>query len=86
MIKTKHLRKTIKIDIDNYIDIIIHDPLFSEIRKRGHANFVWFIKFERISKEEKEIVCEDVPKCVILNIPENTRHDSNPLGELVQFK
>lgn len=29
------------------VDVILSDPLFTEVRDRSNANFLWFIKFER---------------------------------------
>lgn len=34
-----------------YAETIIGDPLFSEVRDRSNANFLWFIKFERSFRE-----------------------------------
>lgn len=44
----------------NYIEAvanqIIVDPVFTEVRDRSNANFLWFIKFERsFSEAEKEV-------------------------------
>lgn len=33
--------------LSGLIDIILTDPLFTEVRDRSNANFLWFIKFER---------------------------------------
>lgn len=33
--------------LTNMVEIILADPLFTEIRDRSNANFLWFIKFER---------------------------------------
>ena len=37
-----------------YINTIVSDALFTEVRDRSNANFLWFIKFER-SFQEKEL-------------------------------
>lgn len=39
--------------------IIIDDPIFVEVRDRGNANFLWFIKFERSFKEAESDLCLD---------------------------
>ena len=34
-----------------YANIIMNDPIFTEVRDRSNANFLWFVKFERSFKE-----------------------------------
>ncbi len=34
--------------------VIIDDPIFTEVRDRSSANFLWFIKFERAFKETEQ--------------------------------
>lgn len=34
-----------------YAKMIIEDPIFTEVRDRSNANFLWFIKFERSFRE-----------------------------------
>jgi|GEM_PF-830968 len=36
------------------VDIILSDPLFTEVRDRSNANFLWFIKFERSFRASEE--------------------------------
>ncbi|HEY8963342.1 MAG TPA: hypothetical protein VIN59_02640, partial [Alphaproteobacteria bacterium] len=36
------------------IEIILADPLFTEVRDRSNANFLWFIKFERSFRASEE--------------------------------
>lgn len=42
----------------NYLSTIIHqiseDPLYTEVRDRSNANFLWFIKFERSFRESEQ--------------------------------
>ena len=44
----------------NYLDVvatqIINDPVFTEVRDRSNANFLWFIKFERSFTEAENTV------------------------------
>ncbi len=37
-----------------HADVIMDDPVFTEIRDRSNANFLWFIKFERSYKEVEQ--------------------------------
>lgn len=44
-----------------YADMIMNDPVFTDIRDRSNANFLWFIKFERsFSETEQELQSSDV--------------------------
>ena len=42
----------------NYLSVfaamIVHDSLFTDVRDRSNANFLWFIKFERKYQETEE--------------------------------
>lgn len=43
-----------------YVNVILNDPVFTEVRDRSNANFLWFIKFERSFKEaEQELQSQD---------------------------
>ncbi|MEM9468619.1 MAG: DUF6782 family putative metallopeptidase [Pseudomonadota bacterium] len=37
-----------------YAQNIIHDPVFTDVRDRSNANFLWFIKFERSFNEVEQ--------------------------------
>ena len=37
-----------------YAQMIIEDPVFTEVRDRSNANFLWFIKFERSFRETEQ--------------------------------
>lgn len=37
-----------------YAQMIISDPIFTEVRDRSNANFLWFIKFERSFRETEQ--------------------------------
>lgn len=40
----------------NYLNVVMSDPIFTEVRKRENANFLWFIKFESsFRKTEDEL-------------------------------
>lgn len=42
-----------------YAATIISDPVFTELRDRSNANFLWFIKFERSFRESEQGLQED---------------------------
>lgn len=43
-----------------YINTIVEDAIFSEVRDRSNANFLWFVKFERsFSETEQHLQMED---------------------------
>ena len=37
-----------------YAQLILNDPVFTEVRDRANANFLWFIKFERSFNEAEQ--------------------------------
>jgi len=43
-----------------YASTILSDPIFSEVRDRSNANFLWFIKFERNFRETEHDLQNDV--------------------------
>lgn len=58
------------------------EAIFTEVRDRSNANFLWFIKFERaFSEAESEIeynVVDSPPDCIIINFNDyKTRRSSN---------
>ncbi len=42
-----------------YAQMIIEDPIFTEVRDRSNANFLWFIKFERSFRETEQALQSD---------------------------
>ena len=40
--------------LSQYVNAIMNDALFTEIRDRSNANFLWFIKFERSFRETEQ--------------------------------
>lgn len=42
-----------------YASTILGDPVFTEVRDRSNANFLWFIKFERTFKETEQELQEE---------------------------
>jgi hypothetical protein len=50
--------------LSQLIEIILSDPLFTEVRDRSNANFLWFVKFERsfrASEDGVEQTLQPVP-------------------------
>lgn len=37
-----------------FVDLIVNDPLFIDVRDRSNANFLWFVKFERAYNEAEQ--------------------------------
>ncbi len=42
-----------------YAQTIMEDPIFTEVRDRSNANFLWFIKFERSFRETEQALQSD---------------------------
>ncbi len=40
--------------LSTHAHVIMDDPIFTEVRDRSNANFLWFIKFERSFKETEQ--------------------------------
>ena len=56
----------------SYAQMILSDSLFTEVRDRSNANFLWFIKFERTFKEtEQELQSSQPIKMAGIDQPEN---------------
>ncbi len=47
--------------LSQYAHIIISDPIFTEVRDRANANFLWFIKFERSFRETEQELQNEIP-------------------------
>lgn len=47
--------------LEDYADLMIRDPVFSDVRDRANSNFIWFIKFERGFATEESLELEDPP-------------------------
>ncbi len=43
---------------------LLSDPLFSDVRDRANANFLWFVKFERSFKETEEELAQETPETI----------------------
>jgi hypothetical protein len=67
-----------------YAQMIMNDPVFTEVRDRSNANFLWFIKFERSFMEtERELQSSsqnqksDIHQAKHNDIIEDTNHEGH---------
>ena len=68
-----------------YAQMIMNDPVFTDIRDRSNANFLWFIKFERSFNEtEQELQSSElinksgIDQMINKDIIEDTKNDGQP--------
>jgi hypothetical protein len=67
-----------------YIQMIMNDPLFTDVRDRSNANFLWFIKFER-SFNETEAELHSIDKKQTTDMPfQKDQLDDNNIVEDTQ--
>jgi len=71
--------------------IIMDDPVFSEVRDRSSANFLWFIKFERSFKEseqhlqsESDLSTNDI-RHDVLNQSQDLKDDPKRSADIIQL-
>lgn len=73
--------------LSGHTSLILSDPIFTEVRDRSNANFLWFIKFERAFSEAEQELQEEVSASANSK-PSFRIHDSardNTTGNLVQL-
>ena len=65
-----------------YIPMLTSDPIFTEVRERSNANFLWFVKFEKSFREvERSLQPEtDLSGDVIPSDPSMSPLSSKPKG------
>jgi hypothetical protein len=56
-----------------YVNTIVNDALFTEVRDRSNANFLWFIKFERSFKETER----ELQNCDTVDTPDGSVRAQN---------
>lgn len=68
--------------LSTHAQMILSDPVFTDIRDRSNANFLWFIKFERSFREtERHLQSSDIKTAPenleghIMNTLEDRNHD-----------
>ena len=73
--------------LSTHAQMILSDPVFTEIRDRSNANFLWFIKFEQSFREtERHLQSSDIKTAPedleghIMNTLEDRNHDSNSVS------
>lgn len=71
--------------------IIMNDPIFTEVRDRSNANFLWFIKFERSFKETEhelqnglDLSTHDI-RHVVKSKGQDPAHASEPAAKIIQL-
>lgn len=63
--------------LSQYARAIIEDPVFTEVRDRSNANFLWFIKFERSFRETEHALqsAEELNEADVLSAhPQDTQN------------
>lgn len=79
----------------NYLSIhssiIMNDPIFTEVRDRSNANFLWFIKFERSFKETEhdlqnglDLSTHDI-RHVVKSKGQDSTNASEPAAKIIQL-
>lgn len=63
------------------VQTIMNDPIFTDVRDRSNANFLWFIKFERSFTEAEQTVSEE-NAVTSAKLPEPERQTS---GTIISF-
>lgn len=68
--------------LSSYAAMVINDPVFTEVRDRSNANFLWFIKFEKSFREaEQELQqgtgtpCQGIAPGIPVNLRKDTAHE-----------
>lgn len=69
---------------------IMNDPIFTEVRDRANANFLWFIKFERSFKEterelqlESDLSTHDVRHRMLNTQGRDTHYEDKKAAEII---
>lgn len=70
-----------------YTQLVMNDPIFTDVRDRSNANFLWFIKFEQSFREtEQEIEDEKLAQATfdteIINLPNGGQSAHGAGGKL----
>jgi hypothetical protein len=75
------------------VEMILSDPLFTEVRDRSNANFLWFIKFERSFRASEDNVEQNlqgipaIPAGAVSGAPFKKQSDTNAKpAEIIAFK
>ncbi|MCB1532221.1 MAG: hypothetical protein KDJ35_05060 [Alphaproteobacteria bacterium] len=79
--------------LSGHVETLMNDPIFTDVRDRSNANFLWFIKFERSFREtEQELqtspehTADGVRQAAFLKENQgNSNGTSEASGEIVQL-
>ncbi len=74
--------------LSGYASMIVNDTLFTEVRNRSNANFLWFIKFERNFAEaekiaEQQLQSIDISKSGDSDLTKNNYIEDTPINEKI---
>ena len=72
--------------------VIMEDPIFTEVRDRSNANFLWFIKFERTFKEteqhlqsDSDLSTHDIRHDLYNTDSQDQTHDREQSADIIQL-
>lgn len=76
--------------LSSHAQTIITDPVFSEVRDRSNANFLWFIKFERSFRETERELQSEFDQAVTgvrrdISRTQGSNNDQAPAAEIVSL-
>lgn len=74
--------------LSSLIEVVLSDPLFTEVRDRSNANFLWFIKFERsfrATEGQMEQKLQGVPQIPGAASGASTVNSDGKPGSVVSF-
>ncbi|MBU6235333.1 MAG: hypothetical protein KGQ41_05775, partial [Alphaproteobacteria bacterium] len=77
--------------LSGLVETILSDPLFTEVRDRSNANFLWFIKFERSFRATEEGLernlqgVPQIPAGAASGAPQNQESADAPRASVVAF-
>ena len=76
--------------LSGHVETIMNDPIFTDVRDRSNANFLWFVKFERSFRETEQelqstsdIEAEDIRQTAYLRQYQGL--DDEQTGQVVQL-
>lgn len=64
-----------------FVNTIMNDAVFTEVRDRSNANFLWFIKFERSFRETEQELQTGDDVCARENLHDRALNKNNRLGD-----
>ncbi len=78
--------------LSKHAHVIMDDPIFTEVRDRSNANFLWFIKFERSFKEteqhlqlESDLSTRDIRHDLLNRKDQDQNYDSQQSADIIKL-